>query len=520
MKKELVINSTTTETRIALVEDGSLANLFVEFPDAERNVGDIYKATVRKVLPGMQAAFLDIGWEIDGFIHFSDLYQSAVDMAEGTDMEEVTLPEKREGRKRAWKPRAELKQGQEILVQIIKEPLGTKGPRLTSQISLPGRFLVLVPGDNLVGVSKRIPDVKERKRLKSILKQIKPEGFGLICRTIGEGKTDAEVRHDLSMLLRLWRMIESKIETAPSPSRIHKEAPLTSSIIRDLFGPDIARVVIDDKRLYREIRAYVRAVARPFLDRITYHEGPGPVFDLYNIEQEIEKGLSRKVWFGGGSYLIIEQTEAVVTIDVNSGRFVGKEDQDENNLRVNLKACREIAHQIRLRDLGGIIIIDFIDMYHEGNRKKVFDAMHQALSGDRAKWDIAPISQFGIMEMTRQRTKSSLVHAFNEPCPTCHGSGLIESKETVVTRLQSWVRRFRAQTGEMGLTIRAHPVIVDYITQGLRSHLRRIMWDALLYIKLEPDSSLNIDEFKGYSWKQRREVTSEFQSKVPDKSST
>ncbi len=520
MKKELVINSTTTETRVALVEDGSLVNLFVEFPDAERNVGDIYKSTVRKVLPGMQAAFLDIGWEIDGFIHFSDLYQSAVEMAEGTDMEEVTLPEKREGRKRAWKPRAELKQGQEILVQIIKEPLGTKGPRLTSQISLPGRFLVLVPGDNLVGVSKRIPDVKERKRLKSILKQIKPDGFGLICRTIGEGKTDAEVRHDLNTLLRLWRMIEKKIETAPSPSRIHKEAPLTSSIIRDLFGPDIERVVIDDKRLYREIRAYVRAVARPLLDRVQFHEGPGPVFDLYNIEQEIEKGLSRKVWFGGGSYLIIEQTEAVVTIDVNSGRFVGKEDQDENNARVNMKACREIARQIRLRDLGGIIIIDFIDMYHESNRKKVYDAMHQALAGDRAKWDMAPISQFGILEMTRQRTKSSLVQAFNEPCPMCEGSGLIESKDTVVTRLQSWVRRFRAATGEMGLTIKAHPVIVEYITQGMRSHLRRIMWDTLLYIKLEPDSTLKVDEFKGYSWKQKRDVTTEFQAKSLEKAAT
>lgn len=519
MKRELIINSTTAETRIALVEDGSLVNLFVEFPDAERNVGDIYKGVVRKVLPGMQASFVHIGWEIDGFIHFSDLFQSAVDMAEGTDMEEVTQPEKREGRKRAWKPRAELKNGQEILVQVIKEPLGTKGPRLTSQISLPGRFLVLVPGDNMVGVSKRIPEFKERKRLKNILKEIRPEGFGLICRTIGEGKTDAEVRHDLNTLMRLWRMIESKIETAPAPSRVHKEAPLTSSIIRDLFGPDVDRVVIDEKRLYREIRTYVRAVARPLLDRVQFHEGPGPVFDLFNIEQEIEKGLSRRVWFGGGSYLIIEQTEAVVTIDVNSGRFVGKEEQEENNLRVNLKACREIARQIRLRDLGGIIIIDFIDMYGDANRKKVYDAMHQALSTDRAKWDLAPISQFGILEMTRQRTKSSLVHAFNEPCPTCNGSGLIESKETVVTRLQSWVRRFRAATGEMGLTIKAHPVIVDYITQGLRSHLRRIMWDSLLYIKLEPDSSLKIDEFKGYSWKQKRDVTDQFEARFVEKTS-
>ncbi len=513
-RKELIINSTSSETRVALLEDGVLVNLFVERPDHERHVGDIYKGIVHRVMPGMQAAFVDIGWEMDGFIHFSDLFQSSVEMAEGMEMEEVSMPEKREGRKRPFRPRPELKQGQELLVQIVKEPLGQKGPRLTSQVSLPGRFLVLIPGDNMVGVSQRIPEFKERKRLKSLLKAIQPEGFGLICRTVGEEKSEEEIRRDLRLLLRLWHMIESRIEKSKAPVRVHKEAPITSSIIRDLFSSDTDRVLVDTKTLFREIRAYVRGVAPAQLESVQCYEGKEPIFDSLNIESEIEKSLARKVWFGGGSYLIIEQTEAVVTVDVNSGRFVGKEHQEENNLRVNLKAAQEIARQIRLRDLGGIIIIDFIDMMEEKNRRKLQDAMQTALKNDRAKWDLAPISQFGIMEMTRQRKNESLLHTFNEPCPTCGGSGLVIVKESVVTQVQSWVRRFRARTGEMGLTIRANPEIVNFITKGLKSHLRQIMWESFMYIKLEADQELKLEEFKCYSWKQKREVTEEYKTRA------
>jgi ribonuclease G len=509
-KRELLINSSVTETRIALLDDGKLSNLFVERPEHERHVGDVYKGVVRKVLPGMQAAFVNIGWEVDGFIHFSDLFQSAVDLAEGIEMDEVTQPEKKPGRRRPFRPRAELKTGQEILVQIVKEPLGRKGPRLSSQLSLPGRFLVLVPGDNMVGVSKRIEDPKERKRLKTILNAMRPEGCGLICRTVGEGKSDDEVRRDLRALIRLWKLIEKQIEKNPAPARVHKEAPITSSIIRDLFGTDVDLVLVDNRSLHREIRAYVRSVAPSLLDRIQLYEGNEPIFDARKLESEIEKGIARRVWFGGGSYLIIEQTEAVVTIDVNSGRFIGKENQEENSLRVNLKAVDEITRQLRLRDLGGIIIIDFIDQQEDKNRRRIHEAMRSAMKTDRAKWDIAPISQFGIMEMTRQRTKVSLQQTFNEPCPTCGGTGFVVAKETVVTLLQNWVRRFRARTGEMGLTVKAHPEVIEFITQGLKSHIRQIMWDSFTYIKLEPDDSLRLDEFKCYSWKQKREVTEDY----------
>lgn len=507
MKKEIIINCTTTETRIALLEDGQLVELFVERPQTERNVGDIYKGVVHRVAPGMRAAFIAIGWPVDAFMHFSDLSAGAMSLAAGVD--EPMSAESKRRRPSEGKP-PDLKVGQDILVQIVKEPLGNKGPRVTAQISLPGRFLVLVPGAAHVAVSRRIENFKEKKKLKAILQKIRPEGFGLIGRTVAERQKEEELVADLNAVLRLWNMLSARIAKTPAPARVHKEAPLTSSIIRDLFAPDIERVLVDSKTLHREIRHYVRSVARGLLDRIQLHKGHAPVFDVAKIESEIEKGLARKVWFGSGSYLIIEQTEAVVTVDVNSGRFIGRKVQEENTLKVNLQAVREICRQIRFRDLGGIIVIDFIDMSEEKNRRRVSEEMRKELKKDRAKWDIAPISQFGIMEMTRQRTKPSLIYTFNEPCPTCNGSGMVVSKETVVTRLESWVKRFRARTGELGLTVRCHPEVVEFITKGLKSHIRQIMWANLMYIKLEAGESLRLEEFTCYSWKRRADVTEEF----------
>lgn len=510
MKKEIYISSTTTETRIALLEDGQLVELFVERPETERNVGDIYKGIIRRVTPGMQAAFVDIGWPVDGFVHFSDLSSGAVSMAEGVDLEDIAAESKRQ-RPMEWK-RPDLKVGQEILIQIVKESLGKKGPRVTSEISLPGRLLVLVPGVAHIGVSRRIDSLKEKRRLKAILQKIRPEGFGLIARTVAEERNEEELSKDLKVVLRLWEMVSARVAKTAAPGRVHKEAPLTSSIIRDLFSRDIERVVVDSKTLYNEIRSYVRSVARDLLDRIQLHMDREPIFDVAKIEAEIEKGLARKVWFGSGSYLVIEQTEAVVAIDVNSGRFIGKKQQEENNVKVNLLAVREICRQIRFRDLGGILIVDFIDMTEERNRRRVWDEMRKEMKKDRAKWDIAPISQFGIMELTRQRTRPSLVYTLNEPCPVCDGSGLVVSKETVVTRLESWVKRFRSRTGELGLTVRAHPEVVQFITKGLKSHIRRIMWGNLMYIKLEPDESLRLEDFRCYSWKRQADVTDEFRT--------
>ncbi|MFH1011600.1 MAG: Rne/Rng family ribonuclease [bacterium] len=510
MKKEILINSTTTEARIALLEDGQLVELFVERPETERNIGDVYQGIVRRVAPGMQAAFVDIGWSVDAFVHFSDLSAGAMALVDGVDIESIPTETKRP--RHAERRSPELKVGQELLVQITKEPLGKKGPRVTAEISLPGRFLVLVPGVAHIGVSRRIENLGEKRKLKGILQKIRPDGFGLIGRTVAEGRSESELAGDLKVILRLWQMVSTRVSKVPAPARVHKEAPLTSSVIRDLFTPDIERVVVDSKTLYREIRGYVRSVAPGLLDRIQWHQSHEPVFDLAGIEAQIEKGLARKVWFGSGSYLVIEQTEAVVTIDVNSGRYIGKKQQEENNLKVNLQAVREICRQIRFRDLGGIIIIDFIDMNEERNRRRVGEEMRKEMKKDRAKWDIAPISQFGIMELTRQRTRPSLVYTFNEPCPDCDGSGMVVSKETIVTRLECWIKRFRGRTGELGLTVRAHPEVVQFVTKGLKSHIRRIMWANLMYIKLEPDESLKWEEFRCYSWKRQEDVTDEFRT--------
>ena len=504
MKKEIIINSTTSETRIAILEDGTLAELFVERPEHERNVGDIYKGVVRKVLPGMRAAFVDIGWEMDSFLHFSDLGAHQDRWFDEDASEE-------NGSQAAGRTSGlDLKNKQEIIVQITKEPLGSKGPRITTQISLPGRFLVLVPNEGHLGVSRRVTDFKEKRRLKKILRSISVDGFGLIARTASSGKDQQALAKDLRVLLRLWRKVEARIAAAPVRTRVYQDVSLTSSILRDLFTPDIERVVVDSTKLKGEMVHYLRGVASGQANRVELYTGKVPIFDYYRIEQEIEKALSRKVYLSRGEHIVIEQTEAVVSIDVNSGRFIGKKDYEANALKVNLAAAREICQQLRLRDLGGIIIIDFIDMFEDKNRKKVYDEMKKELRKSRAKVDLQPISPFGIMEMTRQRIKPSLQYTLNEPCPTCNGSGMVASKETVVTRLERWVKRFRQKTGERGLTIQVHPVMVDYLARGIKSRIKSIMWKNKMYITLERNEHLRIEDFKGYSWKQKREVTDEF----------
>ena len=504
MKKEVIINSTTSETRIAILEDSILAELFVERPEHERNVGDIYKGVVRKVLPGMRAAFVDIGWEMDSFLHFSDLgaQQDHWFDEESNGEESASAPPRTTG--------LDLKNGQEIMVQIIKEPLGSKGPRITTQISLPGRYLVLVPNESHQGVSRRVTEFREKRRLKKILRAIQVEGFGLIARTAAEGKDQAALAKDLRVLLRLWRKVETRIAAAPPRSRVYKDVSLTSSVLRDLFTSDIERIVVDSPVLRREMVRTLKATSPAQARRVELYAGKVPIFDHYKIEPEIEKALSRKVNLSHGEYIVIEQTEAVVTIDVNSGRYIGKKDYEINALKVNLAAAREICQQLRLRDMGGIIIIDFIDMFEDKNRKKVYDEMKRELKKSRAKADLAPISPFGILEMTRQRIKPSLQYTLNEPCPTCNGSGMVASKETVVTRIERWVKRFRQKTGERGLTLQAHPDMVKYLSEGVKSRIRSIMWRNKMYITLERNEALRIEDFRGYSWKQKREVTDEF----------
>jgi len=504
MSKEIIINSSTTETRIALLEDGHLAELFVERPENERNVGDIYKGRVRKVLVGMSAAFVDIGWNQDAFLHFNDageLYSP--------DEEVETDSQTGKGQAR----QINLQTNQEIFVQISKEPIGNKGPRVSGEVALPGRFVVLVPYSTSVGVSRKIHDSREKRRLKTIARHLKPAGCGLIVRTVAVDRDEATLSEDIDNLYALWRKIEEKARWVNAPAMVYKEISLSSSVIRDLFNPEIDMLVVDKRNLYREITAYVDSVAPQLVDRIHLYRESVPIFDKYQIEPEIEQGIRRKVWIEGGGHIIIEHTEAMVTIDVNSGRFIGKQNHEENSLKVNLSAAREICRQLRLRDIGGIIVIDFIDLLEEKNRKKVYDEVMKELKKDRAKVDVAPIGHFGLMMMTRQRIKPSLLFTFKESCSVCHGTGMIASKETIVTELERWLARFRNRAGEMRVRVHVHPDLYVFLTEGgVLNRIRRIMLHQRLFIRLLADSSIPPNEFRAFSIRNKTDITEEYRA--------
>ncbi len=516
MKQDIIINSSTSETRIALLENDQLVELYVERPENERMVGSLYKGVVRRVMEGMSAAFVDIGWSQDSFLHFSDLGGGNELLKILRKGEDLTGAESKAGRKH-WEG-SDLKVGDEILVQVVKEPIGRKGPRVSSQIALPGRFVVLVPNESYTGVSRKISSFREKKRLKNISSRICPPGFGLIIRTLAEEKSQEVLAADVERVLQIWKRVVKAIKTTKSPGLVYRDMSMASSIIRDLFSPEMNSLVVDNRRLYREITGYLKDVSPSLKGKVHLYSEPAPIFDHYGIETVIEKSLARKIWLNGGGYIYFDFTEALVAVDVNSGRFVGKKDHEENSLKVNLKAAKEICRQLRLRDIGGIIVIDFIDMNQEKNRKQVFEVMRQEMRMDRAKWDIAPISPFGLLEMTRQRIRPSLLYTFREPCPHCDGTGMVSSMETIVTSLERWIKRFVSKTRERRLMLTVNPLVKAYLTGGLNSRLARIMWANKMIITLREDEGLKIDEFHGFSYKQNRDVTANFMaSKVSKK---
>jgi len=505
MNKEIIINSSIGETRIAIVEDGKLVELFVEKPERERMVGDIYLGKVVNVVKGMRAAFVNIGHKQDAFLHFSDIGESfstvsaMIDHDEENHVEETFRPD-------------QIKVGQEILVQIIKEPISNKGSRLTTQISIPGRFCVLVPHSSIIGVSKKIDSLKERRRLRKIARRLRPPGFGLIVRTVAEGRDEPILNADIESLLKTWHKVEKKLKTAKPPMLVYKDMGMTSSVIRDLFTRDVNRLVVDSRKLYREITSYLKDVSRSLVDSVEYYHKKTPIFDYYGIEAEIEKSLARKVWLKSGGYIIFDQTEALAAIDVNSGKFIGRKNHEQNSLRINLEAAVEIARQLRLRDMGGIIVIDFIDMREEKNKRRLYDEFKREIRKDRAQANITPISEFGLIEMTRERVRPSLMFTFSETCPTCRGLGRITAKTTILTKIERWIRRFKAASRERSVRLVTHPEIKTFLTEGVRSPIRRIMWKQKMLIDLEEDQNLDIDEFRFFSKKTGMDITDKFSS--------
>lgn len=638
LKREILINAAPRELRVAILEDGKLAELLVERPDARRMVGDIYVGKVEAVLPGIQAAFVQIGTEKAAFLHANDvLYpgledddeddDDADDVADAADDAVGDVPDPgepadrgravapdglaeqreaagnggggrgRRGRGRgrgrggngaapagdgpeetteggdagsetaeaagdaALQPAAArdarpgrepkeqrepkepkepkdakdardakaqpmgrrrrrelppiqdvLKKGQELIVQVTKEPISTKGPRVTAQVSLAGRFLVYMPdAPNKVGVSRKIGEKAERQRLRELVGRMLPkDAGGVIVRTVSHDATPEAFERELTTLIAQWARIKKKTRFVRPPSQIHRETSLTRGLIRDVFSDKVDSVTVDSKQVFNEITEYLKAIAPELLDRVKLYEEPIPLFDKAEIETEIRDLFKRRCDLPSGGYLIIEPTEALVSVDVNSGRFTGKKDAEKTILRVNLEAAREVARQVRLRDVGGVIVVDFIDMETKANRDRVMQELRQHLSRDRARTKAFALSELGLVEMTRQRVRQSHLQSMTEPCPTCHGTGRVFTPETIVRRLERSVKRVAVEGRKDHLILKLHPDVALYVLEQEQDFAKKLEKSVGFGVELRDDPLLNPDEFKLVVKGQGRDVTQQY----------
>ncbi|NTW63332.1 MAG: ribonuclease E/G [Chlorobiaceae bacterium] len=558
LNKQLLMNKTGDEIQVALVEEGRLAELIIERPESRRSIGDIYLGRVHKVVEGLKAAFVDIGQKSDGFLHFSDVgtttedYRALIEddddddtagseesdgdeMAEGESLSAV-VPEQngkssaRSGAKRLPAPppdgedggrrqsytqmiAGKLKPNDSILVQVIKEPISTKGSRLTSDITIAGRFMVLLPfGGGQVAVSRRVIARKERSRLKKLVRSMLPDGFGAIIRTVAEMQEESLLKQDLEKLLAKWTQIEEKLQDAVPPQLIFKEDTIISSVLRDSLNADVTEIVANSPVIYKETLNYIQWAAPEMEKNVTLYQGKLPLFEGYSIAKDVESIFSRKVWLKSGGYIIIEHTEAMVVIDVNSGRYAAKREQEENSLKTNLEAAREIVRQLRLRDIGGIIVVDFIDMLDQKNAKKVYDSMRTELRNDRAKSNILPMSDFGIMQITRERIRPSLMQRMGDQCPACGGTGVVQARFTTINQIERWLRKYALQntTKLQQLDLYVSPTVAEPLQQSEMNTELKWFLQHLLFVRVKPDESLRSDDFRFYSRKNNKDITAEY----------
>ncbi|UCF19357.1 MAG: Rne/Rng family ribonuclease [Gemmatimonadota bacterium] len=500
MKRQILISAAPHETRVAILEDNVLVELMLDRPDAQRMVGDIYLGRVEGVLPGIQAAFVNIGTDKAAFLHVSDLAD-----------EDPEASEEEKGVKRYPPIQTLIRKGEDILVQVTKEPIGTKGPRVTAQISLPGRYLVYMPRSEHIGVSRKIEDREERSRLRRLMRDVlKQEPGGVIVRTVGEDAKRKSLERELQGLMKTWKRIESRVAQHQAPAQIHKEAHLAAGIIRDLFSEKVDALIVDSREIFNEVRGYLEAVDPDLMRRVSLHEGAVTLFDKYEIEDEIRRSFERRVELPSGGHIVIESTEGLVAIDVNTGRYTGKKDPEKTILRTNLDAAREVARQLRLRDIGGIIVVDFIDMEDKANRDRVMQELRLHLSRDRARTKAFQISELGLVEMTRQRVRPSIYHTVTRPCPYCNGAGRIVTPITVVRRIERAVRRVAAAREEKRLVIRLHPEVALHVLEEEPNLLRRLESDLKVDIELRDDPLMRADEFRILAGPADVDVTSRY----------
>ncbi|MEA2714818.1 MAG: ribonuclease [Gemmatimonadales bacterium] len=562
MKREILINGSQRETRVAILEDDRLVELLVDRPDHRRTVGDIYLGRVEAVLPGIQAAFVDIGQEKSAFLHASDLLEPDEDeepddeepddpaeagqpAATESAAEELVTEEAGQERKGGWRSRDRrrrrgnggaaaterpagegrqreisprralpniqdiLKKGQNLPVQVTKEPIGSKGCRVTAQISLPGRFLVYMPYASKVGVSRKIESREQRAKLREMVSKLLPKDTGgVIVRTVAEGVTEEHFRREIESLTTLWKKINRKKSfVRRAPALLQRETSLTRGIIRDLFSAKVDALHVDMKELYNEIEQYLQQIDPDLMSRVHLYTDATPLFDKFDIESEIRDLFKARVELPTGGSLVIQPTEALISIDVNTGRYTGKKDPEKTILRTNLEAAREIARQIRLRDIGGIIVCDFIDMETRSNREKVLQELRTHLGRDRARTKALAVSELGLVEMTRQRVRPSLWHSMTTDCPTCAGTGRVFTPEVVSRRLERALRRAGHERRERQLTVRLHPEVALYLLEEEPRLLQSLTKMTGVDIELRDDPMMRLDEFRLMSRPAGRDVT-------------
>lgn len=550
MKKVILINSAINETRIAITEDGKLAEYFVETPDKEKFVGNIYLGRITRILPSLNAAFVDIGLKQNAFLHFSDVDERFKQILWEEDAERDSFPENGNGSnnsviteidnlienlengngkseqkrlkrnvKKSEKSKdkniqlsfkLDIKENQLIPVQVVREAFANKGVKVTTRISVPGRYLVLVPDFKIIGISRKINSVQERRRLRNIVSRVTKKEYGCIIRTASMGRNEEDFAADWEKLKETWAKIQKKAENAREPMLLYKDMELTTSIIRDLFRNDVDKVIVDSKKLYKEIIEYLEDYSPEFIERVELYKDKTPLFDYYNIEKDIELTKQRKVPLPSGGSIVIDQTEAMFIIDVNSGKLVSEATQEINAFKTNMEAVNEIARQIRLRDLAGIIIVDFIDMHDTLNRKKIYYAMRRAMKKDRAKAVVFPLTELSLMQITRQRISLNIAEKVTEVCPLCKGLGRVPTKAEVLTKIERWLKNFKSKSKEFRVKLYVHPHIAEYLTEGNISRLTKLMLKYFLRIKLVIDESLAIDQFRFESIKQGKDITNQY----------
>ncbi len=504
MAKDIIINATSNESRVAIMDNGSVSEIYIERVKNKGVAGNIYRGKVVKVLPGMQSAFVDIGLNKAAFLHVADVYIS--DSEHFSIMEDrvaneiddsMDTDENGEIKEKVFVPIEDLLQeNQEIVVQVAKEPIGQKGARITTHLTIPGRYLVLMPTYDHVGVSRKIESEEERNRLKEILTSLKPENVGLIARTVSEGSDKEELAKDLDYLMRIWSKTQKSSKQGRVPDLIYEDLDLIYRILRDMTNDDVKTIIIDNKSTYMKMKSFIREYLPDLNVSLQLYENDMPIFDYYNIEIEINRLLDRRVWLKSGGYIVIDQAEALTVIDVNTGRYVGKRNFDETVLKTNLEAAREIATQLRLRNLGGIIIVDFIDMEKDDHKEKVLKTLENELKNDRAKATVVNISPLGLFEITRKRVQDSLTKTLSEPCPYCEGRGLVKSKVTTCYDILREVRRIAPYFNNKRIFVEAHSDVVDNILNDEKESIDEIELTYNISIEIKPNDRCHLEHYE------------------------